>query len=261
MGRTGDPDGWCQQGFRRIDRVNRATWVFVRRFRVWLRGTLTSTTGVEELVDTRLRISGHPIQPVLMTFPVGLFVCAVVFDVGRLVGAPSVVGEVGYWTAVAGLVGTALTMVAGLIDIWDVPAGPIRRDVVTFNAVNGAMAGIFLLVCLMRAGSGHPLASVPMVIMEGVALGVGVFGIWLGARLMRRFGTMAGDRVAPRGRRLVARPDAEGSGTVYATNRAASRAGLNFRQPDANDLDLTTEIRPGLGGLGGLGADKPNAAA
>jgi uncharacterized membrane protein len=218
---------------------------------------------VEELVDTRLRISGHPIQPVLMTFPVGLFVCAVVFDVGRLVGAPAVVGEVGYWTAVAGLVGTALTMVAGLIDLWDVPAGPIRRDVVTFNAVNGAMAGIFLIVCLMRAGSGHPLASVPMVVTECVALGVGVFGIWLGARLMRRFGTMAGDRAGPRGRRLVARPDADGSGTVYATNRAASRAGLNPRQPDSNDLDLTTEIeiRPGLSGLGGLGADKPNAAA
>src|ERR1700754_2188249 len=78
---------------------------------------------VEEHVDTRLRISGHPIQPVLMTFPVGLFVCAVVFDVGRLVGAPTIVGEVGYWTAVAGLVATALTMVAGLIDLWDVPAG------------------------------------------------------------------------------------------------------------------------------------------
>lgn len=212
-------------------------------------------------MDTRLRISGHPIQPVLMTFPVGLFVCAVVFDVGRLVGAPDIVGEVGYWTAVAGLVGTALTMVAGLIDIWDVPDGPVRRDVITFNAVNAAMAGIFLIVCLMRAGSGHPLASIPMVIVEIMGLGVGVLGIWLGAGLMRRFDTMAGDRVGPRGRRLVATPAADGAGTVYATNRAANRAGLNFRQPDNNDMDLTAEMRTGLAGLGGLGPDKPNAPA
>jgi uncharacterized membrane protein len=224
------------------------------------RGTLTTTQRVEEYVDTRLRISGHPIQPVLMTFPVGLFVCAVVFDVGRLVGAPAIVGEVGYWTAVAGLVATALTMVAGLVDLWDVPAGPARRDVLTFNAVNAAMAGIFLVVCLMRAGSGHPLASVPMVIMEVVALGVGVLGIRLGAGLMRRFGTMAGDRTGPRGRRLVATPAADGPGTVYATNRAAHRAGLTVRQPAPNDTDLTTEFRSGLGGLSGLGADSRNPA-
>lgn len=211
-------------------------------------------------MDTRLRISGHPIQPVLMTFPVGLFVCAVVFDVGRLVGAPAIVGEVGYWTAVAGLVATALTMVAGMVDLWDVPAGPARRDVITFNAVNAAMAGIFLVVCLMRAGSGHPLASVPMVIMEGLGLAIGVLGIRLGAGLMRRFGTMAGDRQGPQGRRLVATPDVEGSGTVYATNRAAHRAGLNFRQPEPGDPELTAEMRTGLSGLGGLGADSRNPA-
>ncbi|GIF67527.1 hypothetical protein Ais01nite_55620 [Asanoa ishikariensis] len=211
-------------------------------------------------MDTRLRISGHPIQPVLMTFPVGLFVCAVVFDVGRLVGAPAIVGEVGYWTAVAGLVATALTMVAGMVDLWDVPAGPVRRDVITFNAVNAAMAGIFLVVCLMRAGSGHPLASVPMVVMEGLALAVGGLGIWLGAGLMRRFGTMAGDRSVPRGRRLVATPDTVGSGTVYATNRAANRAGLGSPQSVPSDPELTAEMRLGLGGLSGLAAERRNPA-
>jgi uncharacterized membrane protein len=243
----------------RIDRVNRATWVFVLGFRVTARGTLTSTKGVEEFVDTRLRISGHPIQPVLMTFPVGLFVCAVVFDVGRLVGAPAIVGEVGYWTAVAGLVATALTMVAGLVDLWDVPAGPVRKDVVTVNAVNGAMAGIFLVICLMRAGSGQRVASVPMVIVEVLALGVGGLGIRLGAQLMRRFGTMAGDRLGPPGRRLVATQTADGGGTVYATDRAAHRAGL-IRQPESGEPDLTAEIRPGLTGLGGLGAEGRNPA-
>ncbi|MEV4537017.1 DUF2231 domain-containing protein [Asanoa sp. NPDC049518] len=211
-------------------------------------------------MDTRLRISGHPIQPVLMTFPVGLFVCAVVFDVGRLVGAPAIVGEVGYWTAVAGLVATALTMVAGMVDLWDVPAGPARRDVITFNAVNAAMAGIFLVVCLMRAGSGQPVASVPMVVMEVLALAVGGLGIWLGAGLMRRFGTMAGERATPRGRRLVATPDAAGSGTVYATNRAANRAGLGFHQSEPSDPDLTAEMRLGLGGLNGLAAERRNPA-
>lgn len=165
-------------------------------------------------MDTRLRISGHPIQPVLVTFPVGLFACAVIFDVGRLVGAPGIVGEVGYWTAVAGLVATGLTVVAGLVDLWDVPPGPTRRAVVTFNLVNAVMAGVFLVICLIRAaGNGSRLASGGMVVVEILALGVGALGVRLGAGLMRRFDTAADGTAAADGTTTA--------GTTMTTGRTA----------------------------------------
>lgn len=137
-------------------------------------------------MDTRLRISGHPIQPVLVTFPVGLFACAVLFDVARLFGAPAMMGELGYWTAVAGLVAAALTVVAGLVDLWDVPAGPARRPMVTFTLVIVAMAGVFLLVSLMRAATPERAASGGMVVVEVLALAVGGLAVRLGARLVSR---------------------------------------------------------------------------
>jgi uncharacterized membrane protein len=137
-------------------------------------------------VDTRLRISGHPIQPVLVTFPVGLFACAFVFDAGRLLGAPALVGELGYWTSIAGLVAAALTVVAGLVDLWDVPAGPRRRPVVSFTLVIAAMTGAFLLVCLMRAATPERLASGGMVAVELLALAVGGYAVRLGIGLTPR---------------------------------------------------------------------------
>jgi uncharacterized membrane protein len=138
-------------------------------------------------VETRLRILGNPIQPVLVTFPVGLFACAFVFDLARLAGAPGMLGEVGYWTTVAGLVAAVLAMVAGMVDLWDVPSGPTRRAVTTFNLVNAAMTGMFLLVCLMRAALPERAASGGLVAVEALALAVGALGVRLGAALVHRF--------------------------------------------------------------------------
>nr|WP_230415511.1 DUF2231 domain-containing protein [Micromonospora tarapacensis] len=123
----------------------------------------------------------------LVTFPYGLFVCATIFDLADVIGGPVFLGEVGYWTAVAALVAAALTAVAGMVDLWDVPPDRTRRTAVTFNLVNAGMAGLFLLSCLVRAGASNRGASPVLLIVELLALTVGGLGVHLGARLMRHF--------------------------------------------------------------------------
>ncbi|MFD0787629.1 DUF2231 domain-containing protein, partial [Micromonospora azadirachtae] len=59
-------------------------------------------------MQSRLRVQGHPIQPMLVTFPYGLFVSAVIFDLADVLGGPVFLGEVGYWSAVAALAADAL---------------------------------------------------------------------------------------------------------------------------------------------------------
>ncbi|KXK62009.1 hypothetical protein AWW66_10730 [Micromonospora rosaria] len=138
-------------------------------------------------MESRLRVHGHPIQPMLVTFPFGLFVSATVFDLADLAGGPVFLGEVGYWTAVAALVAAALATVAGMVDLWDVPGGRTRRTAVTFNLVNAAMAGLFLLACLIRAEASNRGASGTLLAVELVALAVGAVGVGLGSRLVRQF--------------------------------------------------------------------------
>jgi uncharacterized membrane protein len=147
-------------------------------------------------MESRLRVRGHPIQPMLVTFPFGLFVSATVFDLAGVAGGPAFLGEVGYWTSVAALVSAALAGVAGMVDLWDVPAGRTRRTAVTFNLVNTAMAGLFLLACLIRADSPQRGATGVLLAAELVALAVGSFGVWLGTRLMRQYDA---GRVEPSG--------------------------------------------------------------
>jgi uncharacterized membrane protein len=138
-------------------------------------------------MQSRLRVQGHPIQPMLVTFPYGLFVCAVIFDLADVVGGPVFLGEVGYWTAVAALVAAALTAVAGMVDLWDVPPDRTRRTAITFNLVNAGMAGLFLLSCLIRADASNRGASPVLLVVELVALAVCGLGVRLCARLMRHF--------------------------------------------------------------------------
>ncbi|MEU8288245.1 DUF2231 domain-containing protein [Micromonospora sp. NPDC048905] len=140
-------------------------------------------------MQSRLRVQGHPIQPMLVTFPLGLFVSVAVFDLTDLLGGPAFLGEVGYWTTVAALVAAALTAVAGMVDLWDVPGDRTRRTAVAFNLVNTAMAAMFLLTCLVRSQSPERGASAAILVTELVALAVGGIGVHLGARLMRQFDT------------------------------------------------------------------------
>lgn len=138
-------------------------------------------------MESRLRVQGHPIQPMLVTFPFGLFVSATVFDLADLAGGPAFLGEVGYWTAVAALVAAALTAVAGMVELWDVRPGPARRNMITFTMVNAATAALFLLACLVRADAPQRGATGVLLVTELVALAVGALGVALGARLMHRF--------------------------------------------------------------------------
>ncbi|MFJ8688815.1 DUF2231 domain-containing protein [Micromonospora wenchangensis] len=138
-------------------------------------------------MESRLRVQGHPIQPMLVTFPFGLFVSATVFDLADVAGGPAFLGEVGYWTAIAALVAAGLAAVAGMIDLWDVRPGPHRRTMVTFNMVNAGMAALFLLSCLVRADAPQRGATGVLLATELAALLVGAVGVGLGARLMRQF--------------------------------------------------------------------------
>lgn len=138
-------------------------------------------------MDTRLRVHGHSIQPMLVTFPLGLFVCAAVFDVADVVGGPRLFGEVGYWTAIAGLVAAALAGAGGLVDLWDTRTGPTRRTMVIFNAINLAMTAIFMLACLVRAHDPQRGATGALVAAELLALAVGAVGVRLGAVLVQQF--------------------------------------------------------------------------
>ncbi|MFB9236447.1 DUF2231 domain-containing protein [Plantactinospora siamensis] len=134
-----------------------------------------------------MRVHGQSVQPMLVTFPLGLFACATLFDLADLLGGPDLMGQVGYWTTVAGLVAAALTVVAGMVELWDAPVDGGRRAALLGNAPNVASALLFVLVCLARAGAGerHP-PSGALLVLELAALTIaGCGAVHAGRRAQR----------------------------------------------------------------------------
>ena len=136
----------------------------------------------------RARALGHSIHPMLIVFPLGLLVTAVVFDLVYLLGGDDVFASVAYWDIAAGLIGGALAAVAGLVDWLSIPNGTRAKRIGLLHAGGNATVMVLFLISLIgRAGGDHE-PNAGWFILELVALGIGTVGAWLGGELVERLG-------------------------------------------------------------------------
>src|SRR5262245_2793844 len=62
-------------------------------------------------------LAGHPLHPILVTLPIGLFVGVLLLDIVYWRGANPAFFTAGLWLLGAGLVGAALAAVTGVTDV------------------------------------------------------------------------------------------------------------------------------------------------
>jgi len=72
-------------------------------------------------MESRLKFLGHPIHPMLIVLPLGLFAIAVLFDAVYLATGNDDYANVAYWNITVGIVGGLLAAVFGFIDWWALP--------------------------------------------------------------------------------------------------------------------------------------------
>ncbi|MCA1648892.1 MAG: hypothetical protein LC753_01010 [Acidobacteria bacterium] len=68
-------------------------------------------------MESRAKLLGHPIHPMLIVLPLGLFIAAVVFDALYMWRGSPTFATVAYWNIAAGIVGGLLAAVFGLVDV------------------------------------------------------------------------------------------------------------------------------------------------
>lgn len=140
-------------------------------------------------MESRLKVLGHPVHPMLVMFPVALLVTAVLFDVIDTVGGPDFLGEVAYWNITVGLVGGLLAAAAGSVDLLAVPAGTRAKRVgVTHAAANLAVILLFAAVWVVRLNADSRAAGGALIAIEVVAVAILGVSAWLGGELVDRLG-------------------------------------------------------------------------
>lgn len=145
-------------------------------------------------MESRAKLLGHPIHPMLVVLPLGLFIGAVVFDAVYLWRGSPTFATVAYWNIAAGVVGGLLAAVFGLVDWLAIPTGTrAKRIGLLHGGSNVVVVAIFALVWLMRGDTPDLAPTTNLFLLEIAGLALGSVGGWLGGELVDRLGVGVDD--------------------------------------------------------------------
>ena len=65
-------------------------------------------------MESRVKLFGHPVHPMLIVLPLGLLSAAVVFDLIHLVTGEPAFSTVAFWNIAAGVIGGLLAAIFGV---------------------------------------------------------------------------------------------------------------------------------------------------
>src|SRR4029078_12416375 len=75
-------------------------------------------------MESRAKLLGHPVHPMLIVLPLGLFIGAVVFDALSIWRGNVILAAVGFWNIAGGVIGGVVAGGFGLIGLFAVSEGP-----------------------------------------------------------------------------------------------------------------------------------------
>lgn len=138
---------------------------------------------------SRARFAGHSIHPILIVFPLGLLVTAVVFDGLFFITASGDFAVAGAYTTAAGVIGGVVASLFGWIDWLGIPARTRAKRVgLLHGAGNTVVLALFAVGWLLRPDRSdwEPTTATFLIAFAGLLL-AGWTG-WLGGELVERLG-------------------------------------------------------------------------
>ena len=131
---------------------------------------------------TPASIAGHPIHPMLVPIPIGLWVFSLVCDLIHAGGSTNPAwSTVALYTMGGGIVGALLAAVPGLIDLISLPPGP-RKTALTHMAINLTVVALYAINFWLRLGS--PERPGRLIWLSVIAIGLLIISGWLGGKMV-----------------------------------------------------------------------------
>jgi uncharacterized membrane protein len=138
-------------------------------------------------MESRVKLLGHPIHPMLIVVPLGLFIASVIFDALFLWRGNPVFATVAYWNIAGGIIGGLLAAVFGLIDWLGIPSRTrAKRIGLLHGGTNVLVVAMFAFVWWTRSTAVDPAPTTNLFMIEVAALLFGSFAGWLGGELVNR---------------------------------------------------------------------------
>jgi uncharacterized membrane protein len=139
-------------------------------------------------MESRAKLFGHAIHPILIVFPLGLLATGVVFDVIYLIWSNPIMATVAYWMIAAGIIGGALAAPFGWIDWFAIRQGTRAKSVGLMHGLGNVLVLLLFIGSwwLRRDAPERPDTLELILSFAGAVLAL-VTG-WLGGELVERLG-------------------------------------------------------------------------
>ena len=140
-------------------------------------------------MESKAKLAGHAVHPMLITLPLGLLGTAVIFDIIRAFTNEADLAVASFYMLAAGIIGGLLAAVFGLVDWLAIPTGTRAKRLGLWHGVgNVVVVALFAVSWLLRRGQADYQPT-------GVAFWLGVVAVvlalvtaWLGGELVERLG-------------------------------------------------------------------------
>jgi len=133
-------------------------------------------------MKTPASIAGHPIHPMLVGIPIGLWIFSFVCDLLFVLGSgASLWFTLGYWTMIGGTVGALIAAIPGTIDMLSLH-GAVKKIALTHMALNLTVVLIYAINIGMRI-NGSAVEGLPLAFSIAAIALLAVSG-WLGGHMV-----------------------------------------------------------------------------
>ncbi|MFN2393277.1 MAG: DUF2231 domain-containing protein [Pyrinomonadaceae bacterium] len=139
-------------------------------------------------MESRAKLLGHAIHPILIVFPLGLLATGVVFDVIYLIWGNPTMATVAYWMIVAGIIGGALAAPPGWIDWFAIPSGTRAKSVGLIHGLGNVLVLILFIGSWWLRRDAPDRPEMLEHILSFTGAGLALFTGWLGGELVERLG-------------------------------------------------------------------------
>lgn len=139
-------------------------------------------------MESKAKLLGHPLHPMLVVFPLGLLITSFIFDVICYFTHSERMAYASFYMIAAGVIGGLAAALPGIIDWFAIPSGTRAKKI---GAVHGLGNVVVLVLFAMSWWLRRDVAQAPganAITFSFVAVLLGAFTAWLGGELVDRLG-------------------------------------------------------------------------
>lgn len=139
-------------------------------------------------MESKAKLFGHAIHPIMIVFPLGLLATAAIFDILYLLTLNTTFSTVSFWMIISGVIGGLLAAVFGLIDFLAIPSGTRAKSVGRYHAIVMVTAVVLFALSLWLRWDVPTVPATPALLCSFAGVLVALVGGWFGGELVERLG-------------------------------------------------------------------------